>query len=224
MSPSASGTTTQEKVFMAVVVGLVLGALALTAYPSLNVVPVARKAAAPAQPGHVAETAHSEAAPPVDAVAPARARRAIVEEPEPEPTPRMSTRSKPATPFRWPPPSLTDGHTETDALGRTVSAPAAASTTTSAAAGEAVTVSGCLEGTVDGTEFRLTDTEGADAPKARNWRSGFLKKRSAPVELVELSDPGGLRKYVGRRVTATGVLTGRELRVGSLQASSTACE
>jgi hypothetical protein len=228
MSPSTSGTTVQEKVFMAVVVGLVVGALALTAYPTLRGVPVARNAqpAAPAQPVQVAETGHSEArpAPPVEAVASTRTPRAIVEEPEPEPTPRMSTRSKPSAPFRWPPPSLTDGHSETDALGRTVIAPAVASTTTSAAASEAVTVSGCLEATVDGADFRLTDTEGADAPKARNWRSGFLKKRSAPVELVELSDPVGLRKYVGRRVTASGVLTGRELRVGSLQASGTSCE
>jgi hypothetical protein len=222
MSPKASGTTTSEKVFMAVVVGLVLGALALTAYPSLNVVPVARKAQpeAPAQPVHAAPLTETRPAPhaaPVDEDAPNYVPQRTVEKP------KASVKST----FVWPPPSLRSSSaasgSETDALGRTVSAPAVASTTTSAA-GEAVTVSGCLEATVDGAEFRLTDTDGADAPKARNWRSGFLKKRSAPVELVELSDPVGLRKYVGHRVTATGVLTGRELRVGSLQASGTSCE
>jgi hypothetical protein len=101
--------------------------------------------------------------------------------------------------------------------------PAVASTTTPDAVGQAVTMTGCLESTVDANEFRLTDTDGGDAPKARSWRSGFLKKRSAPVELVDFSDPVGLRKFVGRRVAATGLLTGRELRLRSLQAAGTSC-
>jgi hypothetical protein len=88
----------------------------------------------------------------------------------------------------------------------------------------AITMSGCLEATVSGDQFRLTDIESADAPKARSWRSGFLKKRSAPVDLVELSDPVGLRKYVGRRMVATGELSGRELRVRSLQSAGTSCK
>jgi hypothetical protein len=84
-------------------------------------------------------------------------------------------------------------------------------------------MTGCLETAVDGDQFRLTDIEGADTPKARSWRSGFLKKRSAPVDLVDFSDPVGLRKFVGRRVVATGLLAGRELRVHSLQAAGTSC-
>ena len=103
--------------------------------------------------------------------------------------------------------------------------PAIASTTTPDAGNQATTtLSGCLEATVDGDEFRLTDIESADAPKARSWRSGFLKKRSTPVELVEPSDPAGLRKFVGRRVVATGLLAGRELRVRSFQSTGTSCE
>ena len=78
--------------------------------------------------------------------------------------------------------------------------------------------------TVDGEQFRLTETEGADAPKARGWRSGFLTKRSAPVQLAELSDPAGLRQYVGLRVAVTGLLTDRKLRVRSLQAAGTSCD
>jgi len=86
-----------------------------------------------------------------------------------------------------------------------------------------VTITGCLETTVDEIEFRLTDTEGADAPKARSWKSGFLKKSPAPVALVDLSDPAGLRKYVGRRVAATGLLTSGELRVRSFRPAGASC-
>jgi hypothetical protein len=85
------------------------------------------------------------------------------------------------------------------------------------------TITGCLETTVDEDRFRLVDTEGVDAPKARSWRSGFLAKRSAPVELVDVSDALGVRKYVGRRVVATGLLTSRELRVHSLQSLGSSC-
>jgi hypothetical protein len=87
----------------------------------------------------------------------------------------------------------------------------------------AVTITGCLETTVDGRQYRLTDTEGADAPKARSWRSGFLK-RSAPVDLVEFSELSDLRKYVGHRVAATGVLTSRELHVRSLESAGSSCD
>jgi len=88
---------------------------------------------------------------------------------------------------------------------------------------QTVTMTGCLESTVDEAEFRLTDVEGADAPQARSWRSGFLKKRPAPVALVELSDPHALRKYVGRRVVATGLLTSGELRVRSFRSAGASC-
>ncbi|HEX7793023.1 MAG TPA: hypothetical protein VF456_01670, partial [Vicinamibacterales bacterium] len=111
---------------------------------------------------------------------------------------------------------------ESPAPERAAGASAVASTATSDTVSDAVTITGCLETTADENEFRLTDTEGTDAPKARNWRSGFLKKRSAPVDL-EGPDPAVLRKYVGRHVTATGTLTGRQLRLRSLQVGS-ACE
>jgi len=88
----------------------------------------------------------------------------------------------------------------------------------------AVTITGCLETAVDEDRFRLTDTEGADAPKARGWRSGFLKKRSAPVELLQLSDVKALRPLVGHRVVATGLLTNRELHVSSLQPAGHSCD
>jgi hypothetical protein len=88
----------------------------------------------------------------------------------------------------------------------------------------AVTITGCLEETIDEARFRLSDTEGADAPRARGWRSGFLKKRPAPVELLEPPDTAMLRKYVGHRVTATGLLNNRQLRVKSVGAAGAACD
>jgi hypothetical protein len=129
-----------------------------------------------------------------------------------------------------PPPAVT----ATSSDGASASSAVAAEPITSASTVESiatpnpvgvapVTITGCLETTVDGSEFRLTDTEGIDAPKTRSWRSGFLKKRAAPVQLIELSDPRELQKYVGRRVVATGLLTSRELRVRSLQSAGASC-
>jgi hypothetical protein len=86
-----------------------------------------------------------------------------------------------------------------------------------------VSITGCLEISIDGDRFRLTETEGPNVPKARSWRSGFLSKRPAPLELVELADPLTARKYVGQRVEATGLVENREMRVHSLQAVGHAC-
>jgi hypothetical protein len=103
-------------------------------------------------------------------------------------------------------------------------ADASSGATSGATAPAPVAISGCLEMSVDGQTFRLADTEGANAPKARSWRSGFLKKEAAPVELVELGDTATARKYVGHRVTATGVVEHREMRVRSLRASGNGCD
>ena len=92
----------------------------------------------------------------------------------------------------------------------------------SAGAQPSVTITGCLE--TDGERFRLTETDGTDAPKSRGWRSGFLKKKPAPVELVAFSDPAALRKYVGHRVVATGPLESRSLQVRSFQPSGAMCD
>jgi hypothetical protein len=86
-----------------------------------------------------------------------------------------------------------------------------------------VTITGCLEISVNEDEFRLTDTEGVDAPKSRSWRTGFLKKRSPPVALVEPPDRQALQTQVGKRVAATGLLTSRELKVSSLRVVGPSC-
>jgi hypothetical protein len=87
-----------------------------------------------------------------------------------------------------------------------------------------VTITGCLEVSISQDEFRLTDIEGADAPKSRSWRTGFLKKRPTPVALIAPPDPQDLQKQAGRRVSATGLMTNRDLRVSSLRVVGPSCE
>jgi hypothetical protein len=84
----------------------------------------------------------------------------------------------------------------------------------------ATTITGCLEN--DEGTFQLTDASGADAPTARSWRSGFLKKRSAHVELVDTFGLN-LRQYIGRRVAVTGTLVERDMRARSVRLVG-ACE
>jgi hypothetical protein len=99
----------------------------------------------------------------------------------------------------------------------------AASASPASLAPALVTITGCLEVSTDGDEFRLADVEGTDAPKSRSWRTGFLKKRPAPVTLVDPPDRQALRTNVGHRVAATGQLASRDLRVSSLTVVGSSC-
>ena len=80
---------------------------------------------------------------------------------------------------------------------------------------EVITLTGCLQHD-DGT-FRLKDTASEDAPKSRSWKSGFLKKRAASVEIVDSANRLGLPTHVGQRVTVTGVLLRKEMRARAVQ-------
>jgi hypothetical protein len=84
---------------------------------------------------------------------------------------------------------------------------------------ELVTLSGCLES--DDESFRLKDVSGAEAPKSRSWKTGFLTRRSAAVTVT--ANRLDLRAHEGRRVTLTGELTDRRLQVRSLQPLNLAC-
>jgi hypothetical protein len=84
-----------------------------------------------------------------------------------------------------------------------------------------VTITGCLE-RADET-FRLKDTEGDEAPKARSWKSGFLKKGRAAVDVVDASNRLNLSNHVGERVTVTGTLVDREIRVRTIQRVAASC-
>lgn len=102
-------------------------------------------------------------------------------------------------------------------------APAPVSVTTGVGGNAPVTLTGCLEVSVNQDAYRLTDIEGADAPKSRSWRTGFLKKRSAPVALVEPPDRLALQTNVGRRVMATGLLISHDLKVSALRVVGSSC-
>jgi hypothetical protein len=84
-----------------------------------------------------------------------------------------------------------------------------------------VTIAGCLQR--DNDSFRLKDTSGADAPKARSWKSGFLKKGSTSIDLVDAAGSARLRDNVGKRVSVTGTLTDRQMQVRSLRRVAPTC-
>ena len=84
-----------------------------------------------------------------------------------------------------------------------------------------VTITGCLE--QDDETFRLKNTTGDQAPKARSWKSGFLKKNSASIEVVDASNTVQLPSHVGQRVVVTGMLVDREMQVRSLRRVATSC-
>jgi hypothetical protein len=85
-----------------------------------------------------------------------------------------------------------------------------------------VSISGCLE--QDDDVFRLKDTEGMNAPKARSWKSGFLKKGAAKVEIVDVSNRLRLKSHVGKRVTVTGQLHEKEMIANSVRRLAASCE
>jgi hypothetical protein len=82
-----------------------------------------------------------------------------------------------------------------------------------------VIITGCLE--KHGSGFRLSDPSGASVPKSRSWKSGFLKKSAAAIDLVGVSSRTA--DAVGTRVRVTGVLANRELQARSLNRIATSC-
>ena len=104
------------------------------------------------------------------------------------------------------------------ASAKTASTPANAPATTATSgstSAKPITVVGCLERTDEG--FRLKETSGADAPKARSWKSGFLKKSSSSLDVVDTSRTLQLATHVGRRVSVTGTVDDRELLARSIR-------
>lgn len=102
-----------------------------------------------------------------------------------------------------------------------VAAPPAAEVATKVEEPAVITITGCLA--LDQDTIRLKDTSGADAPKSRSWRSGFLKKRPAAVELVDASHALALTSYAGQRVAATGTLMERTMQVRSVHRVTASC-
>jgi hypothetical protein len=85
-----------------------------------------------------------------------------------------------------------------------------------------VTITGCLE--LDDDTFRLRNTTGVDAPKSRSWKTGFLKRSSASIDVVDASNSLKLPDHIGQRVTVTGLLVDREMQVRSLERVASSCD
>jgi len=92
---------------------------------------------------------------------------------------------------------------------------------TSAANTAPVTILGCLERSNE--TYRLTDTDGADAPKSRSWKTAFLKKGAATVEVVDPGNRARLSSQVGHRVAVTGTLSEKQLQARSIRKISSSC-
>ena len=110
----------------------------------------------------------------------------------------------------------------------TASAPAANATASretgsgQRAASKPVSITGCLQKSDHG--FMLKDTEGADAPKSRTWKSGFFKRSTAPVTLSDAGNAAHLSGHVGQRVSVTGPLVDREMHVTSVHRIAATCQ
>jgi hypothetical protein len=88
--------------------------------------------------------------------------------------------------------------------------------------GADVTISGCLEQADQG--FRLTDTRGEEAPRSRSWRSGFIRRSAASIEVIDTADRLHLPTYVGQRVSVTGKLVDREMTAGVVRIVAMSCK
>jgi hypothetical protein len=82
-------------------------------------------------------------------------------------------------------------------------------------------ITGCLER--DDQTFRLKNTSGADAPRSRSWKTGFLKKGNASIAVIDGSNRFKLTNHVGERVSVTGTLVDREMQLRSLQRIAPSC-
>ena len=89
------------------------------------------------------------------------------------------------------------------------------------AASKAITITGCIERSDDA--FRLTEPSGAQAPKSRSWKSGFLKKRTSDLGVIDASRKIKLKDHVGHRDALTGTLENGEFRVHSMRHLAASC-
>jgi hypothetical protein len=99
--------------------------------------------------------------------------------------------------------------------------PAPAEPTAATVTPNRVTITGCLERADEA--FRLKDTDGEAAPKTRSWKSAFLKKGRAAVDVVDDGNRLNLSNHVGERVVVTGTLVDREIRVRTIERVAASC-
>ena len=85
-----------------------------------------------------------------------------------------------------------------------------------------VTIFGCLQ--QSNSVFRLTDTDGIDAPKSRSWKTAFLKKGAASIEVTDPGNRNRLASHVGQRLSVTGTLVDRQMQVRTIRRISASCD
>jgi hypothetical protein len=136
--------------------------------------------------------------------------------PEPGPVPASSRKPSPvrALSDQVPEPAPTTGADEARASDTEPGTSPASKTSP-------ITIAGCLERA--DKAFRLKDATGANVPKSRSWKSGFLKKSSTSVDLVESGTRLKLGDQVGRRVSVTGTVTDHQMRVQSVRRVAPSC-
>ena len=66
-----------------------------------------------------------------------------------------------------------------------------------------VTMIGCLES--DGSNYRLADVQGNQAPKGRSWKTGFITKKTKNIDLVGAPASLKLQDHIGRKVSVSGL-------------------
>lgn len=134
-----------------------------------------------------------------------------------------SNRTQAATPAATSAVMTPDGNKATAKPADTVlpSAKPAATTAASTVPVKPVSITGCLQRADQG--FVLKNTEGANAPKSRSWKSGFLKRSSSSVAVSD-SGSAHLADHVGQRVSVTGPLADREMQVTSLRRVAASCQ
>lgn len=127
----------------------------------------------------------------------------------------VPTRAKPAA---MAPPIPTSSPDESRAPEKVVDV---RDTAVHATAVKPVSITGCLQRGDGG--FVLKNPEGAAAPKSRSWKSGFLKRSAPPVDLNDASNAAHLGDHVGQRVSVTGTVVDRDMRVQSLRRIAPSC-
>ena len=83
-----------------------------------------------------------------------------------------------------------------------------------------ITLTGCLE--ASGRKYMLTDLEGTTAPKGRNWKTGFVTKKSKDMEVVAMSGVK-LGDHIGHKVSVVGVRNDTHLQARSIKQLAASC-
>ena len=99
---------------------------------------------------------------------------------------------------------------------------AAAAKAANAKAPAAVTITGCV--VRDDDSYRLMHTSGVNAPKTRSWKTAFLTRRAADVDLVDASKKLKLRDHVGHRDAVTGKVSDGDFHAQSLRHLAASCK